>query len=122
MATDRDSEEGLERLRAVVRANPRSTTFVALAHALCDAGRDDEAEEVCRAGPGAAPAPGDRAGGAGAGPARSAGRLREAQEVLVDAAKSNPEHGDAFRWLGELGLARGRRRARPRPSSNTPRS
>ena len=35
------------------------------------------------------------------------GRLREAQDVLVDAAKSSPEHGDAFRWLGELGLRKG---------------
>jgi tetratricopeptide (TPR) repeat protein len=40
-------------------------------------------------------------------------RLSEAQEVLIEAAKSSPEHGDAFRWLGEVVLERGdRERAR----------
>ena len=106
MATDRDSEDSLERLRTVVRANPRSTTFVALAHALCDAGRDDEAEEVCRQGLGQHPrlVTGQVALGRAL---LQRGRLREAQDVLVDAAKSSPEHGDAFRWLGELGLRKG---------------
>ena len=106
MATDRDSEDSLERLRTVVRANPRSTTFVALAHALCDAGRDDEAEEVCRQGLGQHPrlVTGQVALGRAL---LQRGRLREAQDVLVDAAKSSPEHGDAFRWLGELSLRKG---------------
>src|SRR5439155_9580302 len=35
------------------------------------------------------------------------GRLREAQEVLIGAAKANPDHGDAFRWLGEVVIKRG---------------
>jgi tetratricopeptide (TPR) repeat protein len=106
VATDRDSEDSLERLRTVVRANPRSTTFVALAHALCDAGRDDEAEEVCRQGLGQHPrlVTGQVALGRAL---LQRGRLREAQDVLVDAAKSSPEHGDAFRWLGELSLRKG---------------
>jgi tetratricopeptide (TPR) repeat protein len=106
VATDRDSEDSLERLRTVVRANPRSTTFVALAHALCDAGRDDEAEEVCRQG--LAQHPRLVTGQVALGRALlQRGRLREAQDVLVDAAKSSPEHGDAFRWLGELSLRKG---------------
>jgi tetratricopeptide (TPR) repeat protein len=113
VATERDTEESLERLRAVVRANPRSTTFVALAHALCDAGRDEEAEEVCRQG--LAQHPRLVTAQVALGRALLARkRLREAQEVLIDAAKSSPEHGDAFRWLGELVLERGHKaRARP---------
>jgi tetratricopeptide (TPR) repeat protein len=35
------------------------------------------------------------------------GRVREAQEVLIGAAKANPDHGDAFRWLGEVVIKRG---------------
>ncbi|HEY0714939.1 MAG TPA: tetratricopeptide repeat protein, partial [Polyangia bacterium] len=106
MPSDRDTEEGLERLRAVVRANPRSTAFVALAHALCDSGREDEAEEVARQGLGQHPHL--VTGQVALGRALIArGRMREAQERLVEAAKSSPENGDAFRWLGELVLRRG---------------
>jgi tetratricopeptide (TPR) repeat protein len=95
------SEEGLERLRAAVRANPRSTTFVALAHRLCEAGRAAEAEDVCREGLGRHP--GLVTGQVALGRALlDRGRLREAQEVLIAAAKANPDHGDAFRWLGEV--------------------
>jgi tetratricopeptide (TPR) repeat protein len=104
--SDRDTEEGLERLRAVVRANPRSTAFVALAHALCDGGREEEAEEVARQGLGQHPHL--VTGQVVLGRALIArGRMREAQERLVEAAKSSPENGDAFRWLGELVLRRG---------------
>jgi tetratricopeptide (TPR) repeat protein len=95
------SEEGLERLRAAVQANPRSTTFVALAHRLCEAGRAAEAEDVCREGLGRHP--GLVTGQVALGRALlDRGRLREAQEVLIAAAKANPDHGDAFRWLGEV--------------------
>jgi tetratricopeptide (TPR) repeat protein len=104
--TDRDTEDGLLRLRAVVRANPRSTAFVALAHALSDLGRDDEAEEISRTG--LAQHPNLVTGQVALGRALiGRGRLREAQEQLVEAARANPEHGDAFRWLGELVLRRG---------------
>jgi tetratricopeptide (TPR) repeat protein len=107
-ARESDKDDDLERLRAVVRANPRSTTFVALAHALCDAGKDDEAEDVCRQG--LAQHPRLTTGQVALGRALLARkRLREAQEVLVEAAKSSPEHGDAFRWLGEVVLERGDR-------------
>ncbi|HEY0708615.1 MAG TPA: tetratricopeptide repeat protein [Polyangia bacterium] len=106
MPSDRDTEEGLERLRAVVRANPRSTAFVALAHALCDSGLEEEAEEVARQGLGQHPHL--VTGQVALGRALIArGRMREAQERLVEAAKSSPENGDAFRWLGELVLRRG---------------
>jgi tetratricopeptide (TPR) repeat protein len=104
--TDRDTEDGLLRLRAVVRANPRSTAFVALAHALCDLGRDEEAEEISRTG--LQQHPKLVTGQVALGRALiGRGRLREAQEQLVEAARANPEHGDAFRWLGELILRRG---------------
>jgi tetratricopeptide (TPR) repeat protein len=99
------SGEGLERLRAAVRANPRSTTFVALAHRLCDAGRPAEAEDVCREG--LARHPGLVTGQVALGRALlDRGRLREAQETLIAAAKANPDHGDAFRWLGEVVIKR----------------
>ena len=92
----------------MVRANPRSTTFVALAHALSDAGRDEEAEDVCRQG--LAQHPRLTTGQVALGRALFArGRLREAQDVLIEAAKASPEHGDAFRWLGEVILKRGDR-------------
>jgi tetratricopeptide (TPR) repeat protein len=104
--SDQDTEDGLERLRAVVRANPRSTTFVALAHALCEAGHAGEAEEVCRHG--LVQHPRLVTGQVALGRALiERGRLKEAQEVLIDAAKSSPEHGDAFRWLGDLVLKAG---------------
>jgi tetratricopeptide (TPR) repeat protein len=101
-------EDGLDRLRAVVKANPRSTTFVALAHALCDAGLDEEAEEVSRRGLGQHPhlVTGQVALGRAL---FKRGRVREAQERLVEAAKTSPENGDAFRWLGEVVLRRGER-------------
>jgi tetratricopeptide (TPR) repeat protein len=100
------SEEGLERLRAAVQANPRSTTFVALAHRLCEAGRAAEAEDVCREGLGRHP--GLVTGQVALGRALfHRGRLRESQEVLIGAAKANPDHGDAFRWLGEVVIKRG---------------
>jgi tetratricopeptide (TPR) repeat protein len=100
------SEEGLERLRAAVQANPRSTTFVALAHRLCEAGRPAEAEDVCREGLNRHP--GLVTGQVALGRALlGRGRLREAQEVLIGAAKANPDHGDAFRWLGETVMKRG---------------
>jgi tetratricopeptide (TPR) repeat protein len=106
--SNRDAEQGLERLRAVVRANPRSTTFVALAHALCDAGRATEAEEVCRQG--LAQHPRLVTGQVALGRALiDRGRLSEAQEVLVEAARASPENGDAFRWLGDAVLRRGDR-------------
>ena len=106
MPTDRDTEDGLLRLRAVVRANPRSTAFVALAHALSDLGRDEEAEEISRTG--LQQHPNLVTGQVALGRALiGRGRLREAQEQLVEAARTNPEHGDAFRWLGELILRRG---------------
>jgi tetratricopeptide (TPR) repeat protein len=106
VATDRDTEEGLLRLRAVVQANPRSTAFVALAHALSDLGRHEEAEEISLAG--LAQHPRLVTGQVALGRALiGRGRMREAQEQLVEAARANPEHGDAFRWLGELVLRRG---------------
>jgi tetratricopeptide (TPR) repeat protein len=99
------SEEGLERLRAAVKANPRSTTFVALAHLLCEAGRAPEAEDVCREG--LSRHPGLVTGQVALGRALlDRGRMREAQEVLIAAAKANPDHGDAFRWLGEVTIKR----------------
>jgi tetratricopeptide (TPR) repeat protein len=93
-------------LRAAVRANPRSTTFVALVHRLCDSGRAAEAEDICREG--LAQHPGLVTGQVALGRALlDRGRLREAQEVLIAAAKANPDHGDAFRFLGETVIKRG---------------
>jgi tetratricopeptide (TPR) repeat protein len=100
------SDEGLDRLRAAVRANPRSTAFVALAHRLCDASLPAEAEDVCREG--LTQHPGLVTAQVALGRALlDRGRLREAQEVLIAAAKANPDHGDAFRWLGETVIKRG---------------
>jgi tetratricopeptide (TPR) repeat protein len=106
VSTGPDTDEGLDRLRAVARTNPRSTAFVALAHALSDRGRDEEAEEVCRQGLIQHP----RLVTAQVALGRALmgrGRRAEAREVLVGAAKANPEHGDAFRWLGDLVLQEG---------------
>jgi tetratricopeptide (TPR) repeat protein len=106
VSTDSETEEGLERLRTVARSNPRSTAFVALAHALSDNGHDDEAEEVCRKGLLQHP----RLVTAQVALGRALigrGRRSEAKEVLVNAARSNPEHGEAFRWLGHLILQDG---------------
>jgi tetratricopeptide (TPR) repeat protein len=93
-------------LRAAVRANPRSTTFVALVHRLCDSGRAAEAEDICREG--LAQHPGLVTGQVALGRALlDRGRLREAQDVLIAAAQANPDHGDAFRFLGETVIKRG---------------
>ncbi len=98
--------EGLERLRAVVQANPRSTAFVAFAHGLCDAGRAAEAEEICRQG--LLQHPRLATGQVALGRALlERARLREAQEILIESVKANPEHGDGFRVLGEVVLKRG---------------
>jgi tetratricopeptide (TPR) repeat protein len=106
VSTDPGAEEGLERLRAAARSNPRSTAFVALAHALCDHGREDEAEEVCRQG--LLQHPRLVTGQVALGRALIARHhWGEAKEVLVNAAKANPEHGEAFRWLGDLILQQG---------------
>ncbi len=108
MSTDPDTDEGLDRLRNVARSNPRSTAFVALAHALCERGRDDEAEEVCRQGLLVHP----RLVTAQVALGRALigrGHWAEAREVLIGAAKANPDHGDAFRWLGDLALQEGER-------------
>jgi hypothetical protein len=90
----------------VVQANPRSTTFVAFAHALCDAGKAKDAEDVARAG--LEQHPHLVTGRVVLGRALfEMARPKEAQEVWIAAAKSNPDHGDVFRWLGSLLLARG---------------
>jgi tetratricopeptide (TPR) repeat protein len=79
---------------------------VALAHRLCEAGRAAEAEDVCREGLGRHP--GLVTGQVALGRALlDRGRVREAMEVLIGAAKANPDHGDAFRWLGEVVIKRG---------------
>ncbi len=102
------SEEGLERLRAAVEANPRSTTFVALAHRLLDVGRAPEAEEICRKGltqhPGLVTAQ-----VALARALVESARTDEAQAVLIGAARGNTEHAEAFRVLAELVMKRGNR-------------
>jgi tetratricopeptide (TPR) repeat protein len=106
VSTDPGTEESLDRLRAVARSNPRSTAFVALAHALCDQGREDEAEEVCRQG--LLQHPRLVTGQVALGRVLIARHhWGEAKEVLVNAAKTNPEHGEAFRWLGDLLLQQG---------------
>ncbi len=100
------SDEALERLRAVVRANPRATTFVVLANSLCEAGKAAEAEEVARGG--LLQHPRLVTGQVALGRALfGLGRLVEAQEVLVEAVKANADHGDGFRWLGEVVSRRG---------------
>ena len=79
---------------------------MALAHALCERGRDEEAEEVCRQG--LLQHPRLVTGQVALGRAlMGRGRLGEAKEILVNATKTNPEHGDAFRWLGDLVLHQG---------------
>jgi tetratricopeptide (TPR) repeat protein len=106
VATNRETEEGLERLRSVVKANPRSTTFVPLAHALCEAGLAAEAETVCREG--LVQHPKLVTGQVALGRALlEDGRTREALDLLLEAAKSSPEHGDVFAWLGDAVLRRG---------------
>lgn len=67
-----------------------------------------EAEEVCRAG--LVQHPMLVTGEVALGRALlESGRLREALDVFMGAAKANPEHSDAFRWLGEVALGRGDR-------------
>lgn len=114
MASDNSSSDaGIERLFATVRANPRSTAFVSLGHALCDAGRTVEAEEVARDG--LLQHPRLVSGQVVLGRALlEKGRPREAQDVLIEAARANPESGEVFRWLGAALLRKGDvPRARP---------
>ncbi len=84
-----------------------------LGHALCDAGRAPEAEDVARDG--LVQHPRLLGGQVLLGRALlEKGRPREAQDVLIEAARANPENGEAFRWLGATILRNGDpARARP---------
>lgn len=80
--------------------------FVALAHRLCDVGRGAEAEEICRHG--LLQHPGLATGLVALGRVLLAcARPLEAQDVLIAAARAHPDHGEAFRWLGEVLIRRG---------------
>jgi tetratricopeptide (TPR) repeat protein len=99
-------------MRQAVRANPRSTAFVALAHVLCDVGRPEEAEEVSRQGLRQHP---DLPTGyvALARAMLERGHLHDAEQLLTRTAQAHPENGATYRWLGEVLVRMGdRQRAR----------
>ncbi|HEX3698054.1 MAG TPA: hypothetical protein VH374_21970 [Polyangia bacterium] len=88
-------------MRAAVRASPRSTTFVALAHALCDDGKLDEAESVCLQGLIHHP---DLPTGqvALARAWLEAGKTAQAEMRLLDTIRQHPHHADAYRYLAKV--------------------
>ncbi|HXI59462.1 MAG TPA: hypothetical protein VNO55_25520, partial [Polyangia bacterium] len=96
-------------MRAAVRASPRSTTFVALAHALCDYGQLDEAETVCLQGLIHHP---DLPTGqvALARAWLEAGKTAQAEMRLIDTIRQHPHHADAYRYLAKVMDVTGRRR------------
>jgi tetratricopeptide (TPR) repeat protein len=95
-------------MRAAVRASPRSTTFVALAHALCDYGQLDEAEAVCLQGLIHHP---DLPTGqvALARAWLEAGKTAQAEMRLIDTIRQHPHHADAYRYLAKVMDVTGRR-------------
>ncbi|HEY2899499.1 MAG TPA: hypothetical protein VGL59_02905 [Polyangia bacterium] len=96
-----EGAERLERMRAAVRASPRSTTFVALAHALCDDGKLEEAESVCLQGLIHHPElPTGQVALARAW--LEAGKTAQAEMRLLDTIRQHPHHADAYRYLAKV--------------------
>ncbi|HVR63118.1 MAG TPA: tetratricopeptide repeat protein [Polyangia bacterium] len=95
-------------MRAAVRASPRSTAFVALAHALCEEGLCDEAETVCLQGLLHHPdLPTAQVALARAW--LSAGKTTEAELRLAETIRQHPHHAEAYRYLAKVMAATGRR-------------
>ncbi|MDX2020663.1 MAG: tetratricopeptide repeat protein [Deltaproteobacteria bacterium] len=100
-----ESQE-LRLLRANFAAAPRSDAFVALAQHLCDVGRPEEAEQVCRkALAGSDPAHRGRLVLARALADR--GRVKEAQDVLAELAKHRTDDAEVWVQLSALVVRRG---------------
>ena len=96
-------------MRAAVRASPRSSSFVALAHALCDDGQLEEAQAVCLQGLSHHP---DLPTGqvALARACLDAGQTAQAETRLLDIIRRHPHHVDAYRYLAKVMALTGRRR------------
>ena len=104
---DKVEDQQLDRMRAAVRASPRSTAFVALAHALCDAGLAAEAEVVSRQG--LAHHPDLPTGQVALARAwLECGKLVEAETALRRTLRQHPRHADAYFWLAETLTRSGR--------------
>lgn len=107
LSVDGGSEsQELRLLRANYAAAPGSDAFVALAQHLCDVGRPEEAEQVCRkalvnAGP-------DHRGRLVLARALAdRGRVKEAQDVLAELAKHRTDDAEVWVQLSALVVRRG---------------
>lgn len=104
-----ESQE-LRLLRSAFYSSPGSEAFVPLAEHLCDVGRPEEAEQICRNGLSFMP-PTHRGHLVLARALCDRGRLKEAQDELAELAKQRPD--DAEVWV-QLGAVVARRGDRPR--------
>ncbi len=102
----------LSRLRTAFSANPKSEVFASLADRLCELGKADEAEQVCRKG--LVFLPNSLDGLTALAHAHLVrGRLESATAQLIKVLDSDDEHPEAIRRLGQVLLQRGdRTRAR----------
>jgi tetratricopeptide (TPR) repeat protein len=102
----------LSRLRTAFSANPKSEVFAALVDRLCELGKADEAEQICRKGLVFLPNSLDGLT-ALAHVHLVRGRLENATAQLIKVLDSDDEHPEAIRRLGQVLLKRGdRTRAR----------
>lgn len=102
-----ESQE-LRLLRHAFTINPGSDAFVPLAQHLCDIGRPEEAEQICRRGLAFMPA--DHRGHMLLARALcDRGRLKEAQDVLSELAKHRTEDPEVWVQLGGVVVRRGER-------------
>lgn len=100
-----ESQE-LRLLRSTFQEKPGSEAFIPLAHHLCDIGRPEEAEHVCRkALAGAAPEHRGRLVLARALADR--GRIKEAQDALAELAKYRSDDAEVWVQLSALVVRRG---------------
>lgn len=93
-------------LRSTVQANPGSEAFITLAQHLCDVGRPEEAEQVCRRCLQGAP-PEHRGRLALARALADRGRVKEAQDTLAELAKYRSDDAEVWVQLSALVVRRG---------------
>jgi len=93
-------------LRSTVQANPGSEAFITLAQHLCDVGRPEEAEQVCRRSLQGAAA--DHRGRLSLARALAdRGRVKEAQDILAELAKYRSDDAEVWVQLSALVVRRG---------------